>query len=369
VTAPVDSFPASPARAGLGRVFGYYALNTLWGAVLPAALTGIALRYFVPPFGLGLPGVIAELGRRVPLLFGVALFLLFSALIQYWLHRAGGRSAAPLLTPRKEGARRWLDVLALPALVVGAVCAALAVRAHVRPYRVFGESMVPTLEPGDVVVGAVRPQGGGSLLPPRRGDLVVFPGAAVGLKSPAAGLPEMLVKRAIGLPGDRIEMRGESPVINGWVVPNCEAGEYLYVLPETTGKAVHGRAYVEFLEDRAYLTVHAIGPAFPGTYVVKPGEVFVLGDDRGNSMDSRSYQGGGGGGVPLRALEARVQRFLFGTQLSGDADLGRLLQPVDALQVHLRLGGVQAPPLQEGIDRCLKNRPSDTHPPASDHTT
>jgi hypothetical protein len=35
--------------------------------------------------------------------------------------------------------------------------------------------------------------------------------------------------------------------------------------------------------------------------------------------------------------------------------------------VHLRLGGVQGPPLQERIDHCLGNRPTDTHPPAPDH--
>jgi signal peptidase I len=375
MSSETDPFTASSASGGLQRTtrrrplvaLGQALCRLLWGVVLPALLTGLVLRYLVPPIGSGVAGFIARLGQGVPLLFGVGLFLLFSALAYYWQKRLSERPAFaawfPVSTaPAVEGkTQRWWNGLVLALMIVAAACAAVLVRAVVRPFRIFSESMVPTLEPGDLVAGFARSRAPGAR-PPRRGDVVVFNGSVVGLK-PSVALPDTLVKRVIGLPGDRIEMQKDSPIINGWRVPNCEVGEYLYVIPDTRGRGVHGRMYVEFLEDRAYLTVHAFGRPFQGVYVVQPGEAFVLGDNRGNSMDSRSYREGLGGGVPFTALEARVTSLLAGTQRSGDADLGRLLQPVDGLKVHSRIEGMIAPDLQPQIERCLQNRPTDTRPP------
>jgi signal peptidase I len=329
------------------------------------------LRYLVPPVGSGVSSVMARLGQRVPVLLGAGLFLLFSALAHYWRGRLSelpalsGLFAAPSAA-RTQGRvqRRW-EGLVLSAMVVAAACAAIGVRALVRPFRVLSESMVPTLEPGDLVAGSMLSRSSASSGAPHRGDIVVYDGAAAGQRLGAVA-SEILVKRVVGLPGDRIEMKGDSPVINGWLVPSCDAGEYLYVLPDTTGRVVHGRLHVEFLEDRAYLTVHAFGRPFVGAYVVQPGEAFVLGDNRGNSLDSRAYRGGQGGGVPFDGLQARVSRFLIGTQRSGNADFGRLLRSVDALRAPFPYEGVQAPPLQGGITRCLQNRPADTRPPPPD---
>jgi hypothetical protein len=151
-------------------------------------------------------------------------------------------------------------------------------------------------------------------------------------------------------------MSGSTPIVDGSPVPTCDAGEYLY-WSEDGEQAVHGRLRVEFLDDRAYLTVHALTKPFPETYLVKPGEVFVLGDDRGNSMDSREYGGGKGAGVSLGAVEARVSRFIMGTHRSGNADFGRLLGSVDALQIRPRLEGVDTKALEEGVARCLATAP------------
>lgn len=268
-----------------------------------------------------------------------------------------------------SGLRYALSIFALAAACSAAM---LAVRARVaEPYRVVSHSMLPTFEPGDLVVGNRLAYAVAARRAPARGDVVVFPTSAVDLGSRVAELPEVLVKRVVGLPGDVITMRGTTPVINGWQVPSCDAGEYLYVLADSTGGPFHpirGRLKVEFLGDRAYLTVQSSSSAsLEGeAYRVKPGEVFVLGDNRGNSLDSRSYRGGHGGGVPLDAVKARAQWFFLGARRGGDVDFSRLLRPVDTLEARLRLEGLDTGPLTEGIARCLDKRPTDTRPPPED---
>jgi signal peptidase I len=275
--------------------------------------------------------------------------------------RALEEAAAPLLSwRRRRGQIAWA------ATIVGAAAAALVVRARVaEPYYVLSPSMLPTLAPADVVAGAKLgyPLTAGRL--PARGDVVVFRSAGVAPPLSAVALPEVLVKRVVGLPGDRIRMRGNTPVINGWPVPTCRAGEYVYVMPDASGAMLHGQLVVEFLGDRPYLTVHAAGAAPLEEYVVKPGEVFVLGDNRSNSMDSRAYDRGHGGGVPLGAIDGRAAWFVVGSRRNGETDWGRFLRPIDTMQARLRLEGLDAKTLEEGIARCLSHPPDVTQPPTA----
>ncbi len=331
-------------RGALGR-----ASRTLWVVVVPVALACLALRYLVPVTGTGPRGTVAALGHRYVLLSGLGLYFVFSGIARYWY---------PSPATGARAARRGRELLVAAAMVASAVLVALAFRAYVgRPYRVLSASMLPTLEPDDLVGGRVRPY---VSTPPMRGDVVVFRGAAV---PGAPGLPETLVKRVIGLPGDRISMRGSVPVVNGWAVPSCDVGEYLHVLPEPGEEGTHGRLRVEFLDDRAYLTVYSMGVPSVTDYAVQPGEVFVLGDSRSNSSDSRSYNKGFGGGVPVGAIDARARWFLVGTRPDGNLDLGRLFQPIDRPRASVRLEGVQPQSIADGIARCLRDRPKDTRPP------
>src|SRR5262249_49399023 len=148
----------------------------------------------------------------------------FSALTRYWggwLPRAPApRAAAP--APKAPAAR---EAAKLAGLVAAAVVAALGLRSCVRPYRVLSASMLPTMEPDDLVGARITRPWAGAPRPPRRGDVVVFRGADVASTWGLRALPEILVKRVIGLPGDHISMLGGAPVINGWQVPTCDAGD------------------------------------------------------------------------------------------------------------------------------------------------
>jgi hypothetical protein len=167
-----------------------------------------------------------------------------------------------------------------------------------------------------------------------------------------------LVKRVLGVPGDTIVGAQGSIFINGWRVPSCDAGPYAVLTGRLT---VRGRLNVEFLGDKTYLTVSKFNDTFPA-HTVGPGEVFVVGDDRGVSSDSRLWADSKGSGVPISALEGRVTRVLVGASPDGRLDLSRLL--ARPLGLEVRQPNLDLKATQGRIDVCLKARPSVTTPPA-----
>jgi hypothetical protein len=148
-------------------------------------------------------------------------------------------------------------------------------------------------------------------------------------------------------------------VINDWRVPTCDAGPYTSVLGRFT---VRGRMGVETLDGRSYLTVWTPGePPFEG-FTVPPGQLFVVGDDRGMSNDSRVWNSRRGGGVPADAVEGRVSRILVGSHREdGRLDFSRLMAP---LSMHVRQPGIDLSNIEERISSCLKAPPKSSTPPA-----
>lgn len=206
--------------------------------------------------------------------------------------RASPRGAPEPTEPKRDnvsGARGRLAWRRFPLVVVGAVVLALLVKSFlVQAFYIPSESMLPTLEKGDrVLVEKVGRLFGG----PARGDIVVFErdtataAATEGNDdSPMSGLGdafrglfglpangrEDLIKRVIAVAGDTVEGRGQRVWVNGRALTE----DYLF----------DGRATFNF----------------PST-AVGPGMVFVMGDNRDGSQDSRSF-----GPVPVDRIVGKA---------------------------------------------------------------
>src|SRR4051812_14373926 len=152
---------------------------------------------------------------------------------------------------KRSGVAEWIIV------VVVAISSALLVRAYVlQQFAVEGTSMLSTLHDGDrVLVNKLSYR----LHDPRRGDVVV-------LKTIEGVGERDLIKRVVGLPGETLSYENCVLKVNGQVVNE----PYL---------------------DPAVVTPTSCGAGF-GDVVVQPKHVYVMGDNRGGSKDSRDNQVG-----------------------------------------------------------------------------
>jgi signal peptidase I len=170
------------------------------------------------------------------------------------------------------------------------------------------------------------------------------------------------IKRVIAIEGDKLEARNGHPILNGWEVPSCRVGPWTYSDFESPVTHHDGDLYVEYLGDESFLTFydHASGyfPEYQGPFFANPGEVWVMGDNRNNSHDSRMWFGGQGGGVPFANIKGRAL-FVWLSVNETSVDLSREGAPV--------MGRPRLPPsasaLEPKLTECLRNRPSVTSPP------
>lgn len=276
------------------------------------------------------------------------------------LLRADGEVDVRLGRFRKSEIREYVESIFV------AIAVALCLRAFiVEAFKIPSGSMIPTLQVGDHIFVNKFSYGPQipftktrffSSMPPERGDVMVF------------AFPEHpeqdFIKRVIALPGDKLEARGGHPILNGWEVPSCFVGLYTYSEGEPIPSKHEGDLFVEFLGDEAYLTLYDryAGGAndYQGPYDVKAGEVYVMGDNRNNSHDSRMWFGGQGGGVPFENIKGRA---LFVWLSVGEQGMAwsRLGAPV--------MGRPRLPPdmraLEAPLDKCLRERPAldKTNPP------
>jgi signal peptidase I len=166
--------------------------------------------------------------------------------------------------------------------IAGAILIVLAIKAWVvNPYRIPSSSMEPTLHCAKDAHGCEATFSDRVLAnrfvyhlrDPKRGDIVVFetPPAA----RARCGAGGTFVKRLIGLPGERVELRSEAGL------------SYVYI----NGKKL----------DEPYIGKNRRDTRGPQSFTVPQGQYFMMGDNRSQSCDSREW-----GSVPRENLIGKV---------------------------------------------------------------
>jgi signal peptidase I len=154
----------------------------------------------------------------------------------------------PVVESAAQPSMSWMMLRELVETVVLSLVIFLLIRQVVQNYRIESHSMEPNFYEGQfILVNKLAYKLGA----PERGDVVVFHNP----ENPE----EDYIKRVIGLPGDTVQIENQTIYING-----------------------------EPIEEH-----YPQNPLTPGTYfgpiVVEPDHLFVMGDNRPNSKDSRSF--------------------------------------------------------------------------------
>ena len=156
---------------------------------------------------------------------------------------------------------------------------------------------------------------------PERGDVVVF-------RHPVSGRD--YIKRLIGMPGDKVQIKNGTVILNGTPVETREDGAFTEVMAPQGPQRLRPRCENgpvgqggDCVKSRKVETLPN-GVSYPvlnitnqqsdntGVYTVPAGHYFFMGDNRDNSADSRlAQQAGGVGFVPFENLIGRADRIMF----------------------------------------------------------
>ncbi|MBI3947970.1 MAG: signal peptidase I [Armatimonadetes bacterium] len=180
----------------------------------------------------------------------------------------GSESAAPARNPVEQVQRSVLEFV--DSGIIAVVLVFIIVRPFViQAFYIPSGSMIPTLLVNDkILVNKFIYR----FHPPERGDVVVF-------KAPPMADEEQkdFIKRLVALPGDTVEVRHETMIVNGkpLTIENGPRGLMEELYPGGPGSGQHRIAERPDYE---------MGPI-----LIEPGKVYVLGDNRNDSKDSHYW--------------------------------------------------------------------------------
>ncbi|TCQ09342.1 signal peptidase I [Sphingomonas sp. PP-CC-3A-396] len=212
------------------------------------------------------------------------------------------------------------------------------------PFSIPSESMLPRLLIGDYLFVSKWNYGysrwslpaGIPLIPgrifgstPTRGDVVVFRAPEV--------LDHDVIKRVIGLPGETVQMRQGTVYLNGKAIPKLRIADFTIPLTENFNAEKCGAPYVDVVANVQICRYPRFRETLPngrsyevldqaelpdrddtGLYTIPAGHIFVMGDNRDDSGDSRFPAPQGMGYVPLENVEGKAVVNFFSTD--GDAE-------------------------------------------------
>jgi signal peptidase I len=237
------------------------------------------------------------------------------------------------LDPKARSKKRAKEggLLETVKVIIQALLIAVVVRTLLfQPFNIPSGSLIPTLLIGDYLFVSKYSYGYSKFsMPfapnlfsgriwgadPKRGDIAVF-------KLPSDNTTDY-IKRVIGLPGDKVQLIASRVYINGQMVPReiapkvRTAGAY--------GSKIEVPTYYETLPGGVkHLIIQLDGDkgelANTKVFEVPPGEFFMMGDNRDNSLDSRvPPEQGGVGFVPLENFVGRAEVIFFSIRDSDPA--------------------------------------------------
>ena len=256
-----------------------------------------------------------------------------------------------------KGSAFWREVRGL----LWVLLAVLAFHSFVaKPFYIPSESMMPTLLKGDRLVVSKYPYGWSWVSPsfhvfphwqgrllgkmPKRGDIVI-------ITPPQSS--EDYIKRVIGLPGDTIEVRGGRLILNGQMVKWERRPPAMIPIDANVPCGIEFSGFLtEGADGKDYCRLPIVRETLPngvtydtidlgqspgdnyGPVTVGPGQVFVMGDNRDRSADSRFPAGppenGLGGPVPWENIGGRAEFITF--SLDGSSKLVNPISWFEALR-------------------------------------